>query len=58
MARYGGDVSQDPLVEMLTQHARIRGLVMRFSGEVVGGNVRPETLQEFGEQLEAYIRLE
>ena len=48
MARYGGDVSQeDPLVEMLAQHARIRGLVMRLSDEVVGGEVRPETLCEW-----------
>jgi hemerythrin-like domain-containing protein len=58
VARYGGDVSQDPLVEMLAQHARIRGLVMRLSDEVVGGYVRLETLQELGEQLEAHIRLE
>jgi hemerythrin-like domain-containing protein len=46
------------LVEMLAQHARIRGLVMRLSDEVVGGYVRLETLQELGEQLEAHIRLE
>jgi iron-sulfur cluster repair protein YtfE (RIC family) len=58
VARYGGDVVQDPLVEMLAQHARIRGLVMRLSDEVVGGYVRLETLQELGEQLEAHIRLE
>jgi hemerythrin-like domain-containing protein len=58
VARYGGDVGQDPLVEMLAQHARIRGLVMRLSDEVVGGYVRLETLQELGEQLEAHIRLE
>ena len=58
VARYGGDVGQDPLVEMLAQHARIRGLVMRLSDEVVGGYVRLVTLQELGEQLEAHIRLE
>jgi iron-sulfur cluster repair protein YtfE (RIC family) len=58
MARYGGDVAQDPLVEMLEGHARIRGLVMRLSDEVVGGKVRAETLREIGEQLEAHIRLE
>src|SRR5215211_8379422 len=40
MARHGGDVSQAPLVKMLEDHARIRGLVMRVSDEVVGGNVR------------------
>jgi iron-sulfur cluster repair protein YtfE (RIC family) len=58
MARHGGDVSQAPLVEMLEDHARIRGLVMRLSDEVVGGNVRPETLREIGDRLEAHIRLE
>jgi iron-sulfur cluster repair protein YtfE (RIC family) len=58
MARHGGDLSLEPLVEMLEGHARIRGLVMRLSDEVVGGNVRPETLHDIGEQLEAHIRLE
>jgi hypothetical protein len=58
MARHGGDVSRAPLVEMLEDHARIRGLVMRLSDEVVGGNVRPETLREIGDRLEAHIRLE
>ena len=58
VARHGGDVSQGPLVEMLSQHARIRGLVMRLSDEVVGGNVRLETLREIGELLEEHIRLE
>ena len=58
MARHGGDVSQAPLVEMLEDHARIRGLVMRLSDEVVGGNVRPETLREIGHRLETHIRLE
>jgi iron-sulfur cluster repair protein YtfE (RIC family) len=45
-------------VEMIEDHARIRGLVMQLSEEVVGGNVRPETLRAIGEQLEAHIRLE
>jgi hemerythrin-like domain-containing protein len=58
MARYGGDLSREPLVEMLEDHARIRGLVMQLSDEVVGGNVRTETLHEIGERLEAHIRLE
>lgn len=58
MARHGGDVSQAPLVEMLEDHARIRGLVMRLSDEVVGEKVRPETLREIGDRLEAHIRLE
>jgi len=58
MARHGGDVTLEPLVEMLEGHARIRGLVMRLSDEVVGGKVRSETLREIGEQLEAHVRLE
>jgi iron-sulfur cluster repair protein YtfE (RIC family) len=58
LARHGGDVTRDPLIEMLEGHACIRGLVMQLSDEVVGGNVRPETLREVGEQLEAHIRLE
>jgi len=43
---------------MLAQHAYIRALIMRLSDEVMGGNVRTETLHEIGEQLEAHIRLE
>ena len=31
---------------------------MQLSDEVVGGNVRTETLHEIGERLEAHIRLE
>jgi hemerythrin-like domain-containing protein len=58
MARHGGDVTLEPLGEMLEGHARIRGLVMRLSDEVVGGKVRSETLREIGEQLEAHVRLE
>jgi hemerythrin-like domain-containing protein len=58
MARYGGDISQEPLVEMIEDHARIRGLVMQLSDELIGGNVRLETLHEVGELLEAHIRLE
>jgi hemerythrin-like domain-containing protein len=58
MARYGGDLSRRPLVEMLEDHARIRGLVMQLSDEAIGGNVRTDTLHEIGELLEAHIRLE
>jgi Hemerythrin HHE cation binding domain len=46
------------VVEMLEDHAYIRGLVMRLSDEVAGGSVRPETLGELGDRLEAHIRLE
>ena len=58
MARYGGDISREPVVEMIEDHARIRGLVMQLSDEAIGGNVRLETLHEIGERLEAHIRLE
>jgi hemerythrin-like domain-containing protein len=58
MARYGGDLSRQPLVEMIEDHARIRGLVMQLSDEAIGENVRLETLHEIGERLEAHIRLE
>ena len=58
VARYGGDLSLEPIVKMLEDHARIRGLVMQLSDEAVGGKVRPETLHEIGELLEAHIRLE
>ncbi len=58
VARHAGEVSQEPLVGMLSQHSRIRGLVMRLSDEVVDDNVRPETLREIGELLEEHIRLE
>jgi hemerythrin-like domain-containing protein len=58
MARYGGDISREPLVEIIEDHAHIRGLVMQLSDEAMGGNVRLETLHEIGERLEAHIRLE
>jgi hemerythrin-like domain-containing protein len=58
MARYGGDFSREPLVKMLEDHARIRGLVMQLSDEAIGGNVRLETLHEIGRRLQAHIRLE
>ena len=59
LARYGQDVlGQGPVVEMLAQHARIRGLIMQLSDEHMDGNPRPKTLGEIGEQLEAHIRLE
>jgi hemerythrin-like domain-containing protein len=59
LARYGEDLlGQEPVVEMLLQHARIRGLVMGLSDEVKVGGVRPETLGRIGELLETHIRLE
>ena len=57
-ARHGVNVTREAVVEMLEDHALIRGLVMRLSDEVVSGTVRAETLRELGERLEAHIRLE
>lgn len=58
LARYGQDVSREPVVEMLAQHAQIRGLVMELSDEAKDGNVPLETLRSIGELLEDHIRLE
>ena len=59
LARYREDLlGREPVVEMLLQHARIRGLVMGLSDEVKGGSVRLETLGSIGELLETHIRLE
>jgi hemerythrin-like domain-containing protein len=59
LARYREDLlGQHSVVEMLLQHARIRGLVMGLSDEVKVGGVRPQTLGSIGELLEAHIRLE
>ena len=58
LARYGGDVGRGPVVEMLAQHAQIRGLVMKLSDEGRNGVVSPETLEGIGELLETHIRLE
>jgi hemerythrin-like domain-containing protein len=59
LARYTEDLlGRDSVVEMLLQHARIRGLVMGLSDEVKVGGVRPQTLGSIGELLEAHIRLE
>lgn len=58
MARYGSDLGEEPVTEMLVQHARIRGLAMQLSDEVEREDVGEETLRALGEQLEAHIRLE
>jgi iron-sulfur cluster repair protein YtfE (RIC family) len=58
LARYGGDLAQGSVVEMLAQHARIRGLAMQLGDEIEGERVREDTLRELGEQLEVHIRLE
>lgn len=59
VARYGGGLLEaKPVVEMLIQHASIRGLVMELHEEVSSGEIRVETLRELGVSLEAHIRLE
>ncbi len=57
-ARFGGDMGAEPVVEMLAQHARIRGLVMELEEQLPQNEARIKTLHELGEQLEAHIRLE
>lgn len=57
-ARYDGDLDAEPIREMVADHARIRGLVMRLDDEAEAGEVDLETLREVGECLEAHIRLE
>ena len=58
LARYGGDLGERPVLQMLTQHARIRGLAMQLSDELKQDKIREGTLRNLGEQLEAHIRLE
>lgn len=56
--RHGLEPDREPLVRMLVQHARIRGLVFRLEDELAGGYPTTETLRKLGETLEAHIRLE
>jgi hemerythrin-like domain-containing protein len=58
LARYGGDLGERPVLQMLAQHARIRGLAMQLSDELEQDKVQEDTLRNLGEQLEAHIRLE
>ena len=58
LSRYGENMYQRPIVEMLAQHAHIRGLVMRLSDEVIDRGIRSETLRSIGEALEAHIHQE
>jgi hemerythrin-like domain-containing protein len=58
LARYGGDIGERPILQMLTQHALIRGLAMQLSDELKQGRIRDDTLRNLGERLEAHIRLE
>ncbi len=58
LARYGGDLSEQPILQMLTQHALIRGLAMQLSDELEQDKIREDTPRNLGEKLEAHIRLE
>ena len=58
LARYGGDLGERSILQMLTQHALIRSLAMHLSDELKQDEVREDTLRNLGRQLEAHIRLE
>ncbi len=58
LARHGGNLAEPSVVEMLAQHARIRGLAMELGDELGRQGVQGETVRKLGEQLEAHIRLE
>jgi hemerythrin-like domain-containing protein len=58
LARYGGDLGEQPILQMLTQHVLIRGLAMQLSDELEQDKIREDTLRNLGEKLEAHIRLE
>jgi hypothetical protein len=58
LARYGGDLGEPPILQVLTQHVRIRGLAMQLSDELKQDKIREDTLRNLGEQLAAHIRLE
>jgi hemerythrin-like domain-containing protein len=58
LARYGGDFGERPILQMLTQHALIRGLAMQLSDEFEQDKIREDTLRNLGKQLEEHIRLE
>src|SRR3712207_6628453 len=48
LTRHEGELAREPVVEMLVQHARIRGFAMQLSDEVEAGQARPETLHNIG----------
>ena len=58
LARYRGDLGERPILQMLIQHARIRGLAMQLRDELEQDMIQEDTLRNLGEQLEAHIRLE
>src|ERR671916_2448695 len=58
LARYGADFVERPILQMLTQHARIRALAMQLSDELEQDKIREDTLRNLGDKLESHIRLE
>ncbi len=57
LARYGEEVSQEPLNRISEQHARLRALIMELSDEVIQDSLHPETLSKLGELYESHIQL-
>jgi hemerythrin-like domain-containing protein len=57
LARHAGSL-EEPVMQMLVQHASVRGLVMQLSDEAVRGEVRRETLRRLGGRPEDHVRLE
>lgn len=51
-------LGERPVLRMLVQHARIRGMVISLQDEDIEGHVRSRTLRELGEALEIHILLE
>src|SRR5215210_896130 len=45
LARYGGNLGERPILQMLTQHARIRGLAMQLSDELKHDEIQEDTLR-------------
>ncbi|MBM7552037.1 hemerythrin domain-containing protein [Thalassobacillus pellis] len=50
-----GDVDQEPVKEMLIQHAKIRGMVEQLREQA---RLSAEQFRELGELLDAHVRLE
>lgn len=59
LALCGMDLEHEPFTRMLSQHARLRGLVRRLDGKLERGEpVEKEELEKIGTLLEEHIRLE
>jgi iron-sulfur cluster repair protein YtfE (RIC family) len=58
LSRRDPGLGERPVLRMLAQHARIRGMVISLQDEDIEGHVRAKTLWELGEALETHILLE